>query len=510
MAALIEVGDLHEQLGRCDGSHESHGVGLHPVDDDEGLGRSYVCSMSSTIDLGGQESGNCADLALNVQRYLSRIVEELHLISAWSSSIYHRQQQRSDAELVSTKGGRRIDDSSFTAMAQLAVVTDIELMRRDVAKAQHELFQRCTTQMAYVQSEATAAISKQDALVNELQHRVDTAQRAWDQQAQAVQVLEKARAESDTQIRSVASTLRQVQQQTSAHPTRISELEKSLATVTTAQFSHDQELQALQRRVESCETSHQLQLENTRRSAEDSLTALRSSHSQLSAKMQVLRLELQELSESTQKRLQQMLKSVNSVASSMSGKPVLGPGAAVPPRRPSVATPRTPRSGGNTASIQLSQGGAINNSDDGGNSTQTVMATGADAVGTSDCFIYAKAALPHRKSIADTSSLMKKSTAPSTGSSRGLVASGGISSASSSVTDSKTKDGMTNLLTVQQSVMSVPLGFEDDTRPLHSSISQQRQHGPTRSDHPNAAHCPSTQQPPRREPLRGTGRTFAA
>ncbi|KAG6615597.1 uncharacterized protein IUM83_05000 [Phytophthora cinnamomi] len=52
---------------------------------------------------------------------------------------------------------------------------------------------------------------------------------------------------------------------------------------------------------------------------------------------------------------------------------------------------------------------------------------------TSDCFIYAKAALPHRNPTADTSLLTKKTVAP-TGSNRGL------------------------------SVMSMPLGFEDDTR----------------------------------------------
>ncbi|KAE9093032.1 hypothetical protein PF010_g17647 [Phytophthora fragariae] len=456
------VGDLFE-LGRDDSLQQNHGVGLHPADDDEGLGRSYVCSMSSTIDLGGHESGNCADLALNIQHYPARIVEELHLISAWSSSINHHQQPRTNP--VSIDGVKRIDDSSFTALARLAVVTDIELLRRDVTKAQHELFQRCTTQMAYVQNEASAAISKQDTLVNELQQRMDDTQRACDQQAQTVQALEKARAESDGQIRSMATALRQVQQQVAAHPARMSELEKSLATLMSAQFSHEQELQALQRRAESYETAHQLQLENSRRTAEDSLTASRSAYSQLSAKMQVLRLELQELSESTPKRMQQMLKAVSSVATTMSGKATLGPGAAVPPRRPSVATPRTPRSGGNTASSELSQNAEPVNSSDtredilgGAGSTQMVMATGADAMRTNDCFIYAKAALPHRNSIADMNLSTKKPVAPSTGSNR---ADGG-SSASSGAAE---KDVMSDLLKVQQSVMSLPLGFEDDTRP---------------------------------------------
>ncbi|KAE9006351.1 hypothetical protein PR003_g16874 [Phytophthora rubi] len=459
------VGDLFEQLGRNDSLQRSNGMSFHPADDDEGLGRSYVCSMPSAIDLGCHESGNCADLAVSIQHYLARIVEELHLISAWSSSIYHRQQPRTDTNPVSIDGGKRIDDSSFTAMARLAVVTDIELLRRDVTKAQHELFQRCTTQMAYVQNEASAAISKQDMLVDELQQRMEDTQHACDQQAQAVQALEKARAESDGQIRSMATALRQVQQQVAAHPARMSELEKSLATLTSAQFSHEQELQALQRRAESYETAHQLQLENSRRTAEDSLTASRSAYSQLSAKMQVLRLELQELSESTQKRMQQMLKAVSSVATTMSGKATLGPGAAVPPRRPSVATPRTPRSGGNTASSELSQNaGPVNSSDTredilgGAGSTQMVMATGADAMRTNDCFIYAKAALPHRNSIADMNLSTKKPVAPSTGSNR---ADGG-SSASSGAAE---KDVMSDLLKVQQSVMSLPLGFEDDTRP---------------------------------------------
>ncbi|KAJ8524062.1 hypothetical protein ON010_g17056 [Phytophthora cinnamomi] len=464
MAVMFEVGDLHEHLGCAGSLQQGNESGLHPGDDDEGLGRSYVCSMSSTIDLGCQECGNCADLARSVQCYLARIVEELHLISAWSSNVYHGQQQRTESNRVSSDEGSGIEDSSFTAMARLAVVTDIELMRRDVAKAQHELFQRCTTQMAYVQNEAHAAITKQDTLVDELQQRMDDSMHSWGQQARSIQALEKARAESDGQIRAM---LRQIQQQIAAHPARMSELEKSLATVATAQFAHEQELQALQRRIESHETAHQLQLESTRRAAEDAVAALRSSHSQLSSKMQVLRLELQDSSDTSQKRMQQILKVVSSVATSMSGKPMFGPNTAVPPRRPSVATPRTPRSGANTAPNQLSSGGGPGNSSDtlddildGGKGTQAVMTTGANAMATSDCFIYAKAALPHRNPTADTSLLTKKTVAP-TGSNRGLVSTSNLTGAG---VETQTQDVMTNLLTVQQSVMSMPLGFEDDTR----------------------------------------------
>jgi predicted nucleic acid-binding Zn-ribbon protein len=461
MATLVELGGLLAGAARADGS---------PSDEDQGLGRSYVCSMSSAVDLERPADGNHADLAHSVQRYLSRIVEELHLISAWSSSVYQRTVPVPSPS--ATEGGKHVDEACFTALARLAVVTDMELLRRDVAKTQHELFQRCTSQMAYVQSESSAAISKLDTLYNELRQRMDDKQRAWEQQSHAVQALEKARAETDAQSRFVTSTLRQVQQQTATHPARLSALEKALAAVATAQFPLEQELQVLQRRVESFETVQQVKLEATRRAAEDSLAGLRSSNAQLAAKMQVLRLEMQELSESTHKRMQQLLKTVSSVAPSTSGKPLLAPAAAAPRR--SSLTPRTPRSGGNaTASHAPAHPASGTGSDTldgflgGGNNAPTVMATGTAAVETTDCFIYAKAALPHRNATADTAPIAKKPAAPSTGSSRMGTSASGANFAN----QTKPPDAMTNLLTVQQSVMSVPLGCEDSTRPASATES---------------------------------------
>ncbi|GMF09539.1 unnamed protein product [Phytophthora lilii] len=470
MASLIEVGDLYQHIGTGGEFAQTNGVAVHQNDDDEGLGRSYVCSLSSAINLQYQEGESCADLAHNVQSYLSRIVEELHLISAWSSNIYQRQQQRNVSEIDSSENSKQIDDTSFTAMARLAVVTDIELLRRDVAKKQHDLFQRCTTQMTYVQSEIRAAARKQDTLLEELQQRFAEKQRASDQQAQSILALEKVRAESDAQVRAISKTLRQLQQQTSAHPSRISALETSLATVATAQFSHEQELQALHRRVDNYETTHNLQLEAIRRSAEDSLTALRSAQSQLSAKMQVLRLELQELSDCTQKRTQQMLKAVSAVAAGASGKSLFVPAAAVAPRRPSMSNPRTPRAGGSTAmnySLQSSGPGLNADTLDGMlggdvSTAQTMMTTGADAVTKNDCFIYAKAALPHRSSAVDTRITARMT---STNNCRGQASSAGACITLIGTGDTKTQDVMVNLLTVQQSTMSVPIGYEDEPRP---------------------------------------------
>ncbi|KAL4157366.1 hypothetical protein PRNP1_006389 [Phytophthora ramorum] len=457
MAALIDDSGLYEPLGG-NKQYQKEGAVVHLSDDEDGLERSYVCSMSSAVDLEGQAGGSCADLARSVQCYLARIVEELHLISAWSSTIY-QHQQRATTSPVPIEDGRKAGDSSFTAMARLAVVTDIELMRRDVAKTQHELFQRCTTQMAYMQCEASAQLSKQDTLYNELKERLDDKQRPCDQLAQSVQTLEKAQAESDAQVRALTAKLRQVQQQTAAHPARITALEKSLGPVTTTQFSHEQELQTLHRRVESNETAHHLQLEATRRAVDDSLAGLRSAHSQLSAKMQVLRLELQELSDSTQKRLQQFLKSVGYVVGSVTGKSPTLSATSVAPRRPSVASPR---SGGNTATTPTSQ------SAEPGISSDTLDGI-LTRVTTSDCFIYAKAALPHRASIADTSTTTNKPVAPSTASSRALSSHGGASSTHASASDMKFQDTMTNLLKVQQSVMSLPLGCEEAVRPAIST-----------------------------------------
>ncbi|KAG7390402.1 hypothetical protein PHYPSEUDO_007925 [Phytophthora pseudosyringae] len=452
MAALIEVGELHENLDGDDGRFQQQ---VHSSEEAEALGRSYVCSMSSAIDLECPVDSDHADFTLNVQHYLSRIVDELHLISAWSSSVYQRQQAQTAVDPVSIETGKRSDDSSFAAMARLAVVTDIELMRRDVTKAQLELFQRCTSQMAYVESEASAARSKQDTRYNELKQRMDDKERVLEQHTQSIQALEKARAESDAQTRSLVSALRQVQQQSATHPTRLSALEKALATATTAQFTLEQEAQTLQRRVESFETAHQLQVESTRRAADDSLTGLRSANSQLSAKMKVLRLEMQELGDSTQKRMQQLLKTLSSVAANAPGKPMAMPATAAAPRRPSVVSPRTPRSGGNS---HLSQPVTSSESLDGGGSAQT----GTDAVVATDCFIYAKAALPHRHAISETNTTTKKTVAPSTGSSRAVTRPPGANVAS----DTRS---IANLLTVQPSVMSVPLGYEDAARPATST-----------------------------------------
>ncbi|KAK1930163.1 hypothetical protein P3T76_014396 [Phytophthora citrophthora] len=380
MATSIEVDELQQN------------VQFHQTEDVEALGRSYVCSMSSAISLEPPMNGNYGDFVLNIQRYLSRIVEELHLISAWSSGISHFQQPTN-----------RLDDSSFTAMARLTVVTDMELLRRDVAKAQQELSQHCVTQMKHVQIETSTAVNKQEALYNELKQCLDDNKRVLAQQMQAIQALEKTHKERETQIRSIASTMRQVQQQTS---TRFSGLEKALTAMTTAQFTHEQELQNFVRRLEGLETTHQLHLEASRRANEDSLAGLRAANTQLSSKMQVLRLEIQELNEKTQKRMQQLMQTVNAVASNASGKLVT---TSLAPRRPSE-TPRPP----------------------------------------TDCFIYAKAALPHRSS--SSSSTTVKSP---------LASSRMISPKSTS--DIKTQLS-TDLLTVQQSVMSIPLGYED-TRP---------------------------------------------
>ncbi|KAL3659676.1 hypothetical protein V7S43_015351 [Phytophthora oleae] len=388
MAASIKVDELqvHVSEGQFPQSVESN-------EDVEALGRSYVCSMSSSVTLEPPADGNYGDFVLNVQHFLSRIVEELHLISAWSSSLCHLQQPN------------RLDDSSFTAMARLAVVTDMELLRRDVAKAQQELFQRCATQMKFVQSEASITASKQETLYNDFKQCLDDKKRVLAQQTQAIQTLAKTHTESETQIRSIASTMRQVHQQTA---TRFSELEKALATATTAQFTHEQELQTLVRRLEGIETAHQLHVEASRRATEDSLNGLRSANSQLSSKMQVIRLEIQELNEKTQKRMQQLLQTVSAVAANVSGKPLA---SAVAPRRPSGA-PRPPQA---------------------------------------DCFIYAKAALPHRSPISSSTTTIKTTLVPPT--------------SSRSQSEMKAQLSMVNLLTVQQSVMSVPLGYEDHTRP---------------------------------------------
>lgn len=445
MDPLIEADDLQQRHRRDSSGLDGAG------DDDEALGRSYVCSLPSTIDLECSEEGNCAQLALNVQRYLTRIVEELHLISAWSSSVHQQRQQQLSAA-ASTRSDKAVDNTSLTAMARLAVVTDIELLRRDVAKAQHDLFQRCTTQMAHMQGEANAVISQQSTLYNEVLQRTSDSVSVSEQLSQSVQSLERARADSDTQIRTMATTLRHVQQQATAQQTKLAAIEKTVSDMAASQFSHEQELQTLQRRVESNESAHNLQMEATRRAAEDSVTGLRAANAQLSAKVQVLRLELQEHGEA-QRRMQQLLKAIGSAAGASSGKPLITPSPGATPRRPSAAA------SGGRATASPNQGGSPGASSDSTKLVPTVMTTGAAAVAT-DCFIYAKAALPHRHSTIEASCSLKVPTPPQ-------ATNSGRASTGSHL--AKPQDPMVALLKVQQSVMSVPLGFEDDPRPAPST-----------------------------------------
>ncbi|RLN95158.1 hypothetical protein BBJ28_00017860 [Nothophytophthora sp. Chile5] len=447
-----------------------------PEDEDDGLGRSYVCSLSSTIDLGVHVDGADGALALSVQRYLSQIVEELHLLSGWTAGVYQRQQQNQQRRIVSrprsmdtsVSGG---DGGALTA-TRLAVATDMELLRRDVAKAQHELFQRFTTQLAYVQS---AVRGEREAQYEELQRRVDDKLRGWEQQTLAAQAVEKTRSEGDAQARAVmAATLRQMQQQTAEHHARLTALEKTQASISGSQFSQQQELQVLQRRADNAESTQHLQLEATRRAVDDSLTGLRAAHSQLSAKLQVLRLELQEHSDGTQRRIQQLLKVTSPDAV---GKAQLLPPTAVNQRKASVgAAARTTRPGGSAVSShQLSSSGSGVDEDSldgilgGGSSSGVMMYTGAGAVKTPDCFLYARAALPHRDPLNEAVTAAKKPTdhvsIPSTPSRSAVVAS------ASSSGDGRPQDAMANLLVVQQSVMSVPLGYEDDTRPPAFTVS---------------------------------------
>src|SRR5689334_40415 len=98
---------------------------------------SYVCSMSSEIDLNLRD-----DLATNVQDYLGRIVDELHLISRWTAECYRymlvcqEKEKRSEARLkrIAAAGdveSRKTTTAGFSAQ-QLSIQTELELLRQEM------------------------------------------------------------------------------------------------------------------------------------------------------------------------------------------------------------------------------------------------------------------------------------------------------------------------------------------------------------------------------------------
>ncbi|GAB9470669.1 hypothetical protein Gpo141_00007909 [Globisporangium polare] len=276
---------------------------------EENFSGSYVCSMSADVDLMLRE-----DLAANVQDYLSRIVDELHLISRWTTDCCRymlvSQEKREHARRHTFE-----QDQALTIVASevasspqnLLFQTELELLRQEMQRSQLETYQRCSTNSAYMQS---AFRTEHDEQLNELQRRFDDEIRFFTQQT--IGVIEKHHSESDARLKNVETSIRHLQKQLSDSQAKLSSLEtstsNSLATLSNSVYTQQGDTVSCIRRVDNAESSLSLQLNDFRSSIDESLSSLRAAHSQLSSKIQVVRLELQENSDDSQRKLQQFTK----------------------------------------------------------------------------------------------------------------------------------------------------------------------------------------------------------
>lgn len=455
---------------------------------EENFSESYVCSMSADIDLTLRD-----DLAGNVQDYIIRIVDELHLISRWTTDCcrYMLVSQEKQKREHACRGTFEQDQAVIIAAEaadspqSLLFQTDLELLRQEMQRSQLELYQRCTSNIAYMQNSFR---TEHDEQLNELQRRFDDRIRFFTQQT--IGIIEKHHSESDTRVKSVETSIRQLQKQLSVNQIELSSFEISstaaLTTLSSSVCMQQSDTVSCIRRVENTESSLSLQLNDFRSGVDESLHSLKAAHSQLSSKIQVVRLELQENSEDCQRKLQQLSKHLQS-RSATTGNRNQDAGA----RMPSFISQKTtgamkelvPPGTSSTSSYAQSSSMRMrydtldfvsSNSNFSARYPDGVkIPTGAEALATPDCFLYAKAALPQRNGVTDA--CLRKTTAPAI--SLRMKSPGGPGEVFPSGADqpsplrspsaertrhSGTPAVLDNVLVIQQSVLSQPLGREDN------------------------------------------------
>lgn len=203
-----------------------------------------------------------------------------------------------------------------------------------------------------------------------------------------------------------------------------------------------------------------------------------------------MRLELQENSDDCQKKLQQLTKHLQTLSFAAGGN--LNQDATAS-RMPSFLNQKTTGTikqlvphGASSPSSYSSQSSSMRMQNDTSldfvSSTSDFstsyaggvkIPTGAAAMATSDCFLHAKAALPQRNGVLDAS--LRKSTAPAAFSSRMYSAADGsdalvsdsdppspLRSSSAGRKSSEPAAELDDILVIQQSVLSQPLGREVD------------------------------------------------
>ncbi|TMW64032.1 hypothetical protein Poli38472_014149 [Pythium oligandrum] len=321
------------------------------------------CTLVSTdIDLSLRD-----DLAASVQDYLMRIVDELQQLSRWAIECQHRvvDCEKQQHELLKREETQRNTAMVPLSQTKLLVSTETELLRRELHVVSQDVFQRCTTQIAYLQNSFR---SEHDEQLSDVHKRLEDKLRFFTQQTLATH--EAAQEANNTRLTAAENALRQLQLRVDAEQTRLNMLEESvtasLATLSHATFKLQQEDTQIHRRADSLDSSLSARLSDVCATTQDSLQTLRSTQTQLSAKVQVLRIELQESNEEWTRRLLQLHRLLSRVSG-------VGDTTGTLAVRPDT---------GNVSSVA--------------NSRAVKVPVGVSAMG--DCFLYAKAALPLRES----------------------------------------------------------------------------------------------------------------
>lgn len=219
----------------------------------ENFSGSYVCSVSADVDLTLRD-----DLATNIQDYLSRIVDELRLISHWTTDccrymlVNQEKQKREHVRRHTFEQDQALAIAAEAAYSpqSLPFQTELELLRQEMQRSQLELYQQCTTNISYMQS---AFRTEHDEQLNELQRRFDDKIRFFTQQT--IAIIEKHHSESDTKMKTVEANIRQLPKQLSDNQMKLSSLEtttsNSFTTLSSSVYVQLGDIVSCIRRVEN-------------------------------------------------------------------------------------------------------------------------------------------------------------------------------------------------------------------------------------------------------------------
>lgn len=422
----------------------------------------YVCSMSADVDLTLRDN-----LAASVQDYLVRIVDELHLIGCWTAEYcrhmlvcQERQELESRAEQAAAQALAPAEATSVQATALFK--TELELMRQEMQRAQLDQAQHCANSVSCAENSIRVEHEEQ---LSDLQHRFEDKLRFFTQQA--IGIVEKNQIENDARTKSIDLSVRQLQQQLEECQAKLSALEmstgNSIANLTRSLCAQQNDIASCSRRVENVESSLSLQLNEMGSRFEESLQCLRAAQSQLSSKIQVTRIELHESANECQRKVQQLSKLAQNRSGAhqeMTRMPISK--QFWPPPRSSSSQPSAPRSKQDEAAFLACSVGTATSS----NGVKIPIGT-AGILASPDCFVYAKASLPQRDGVESPFRRPQSATCGSATSSHepaGLAKS--LSSHASPHPDKRSRDlsdlDIDNVLLIQSSVLSRPLGREND------------------------------------------------